>query len=83
VIYGFARTADFKRNMEEISGQNLTTFFNQWYLGEGYPSYNVQWSELGSSSVKIKISQVTSDPSVSFFEMPVPLKFKMQHRKKR
>ena len=76
VIYGFARTADFKRNMEDISGQNLTTFFDQWYTGQGYPSYNVQWSELGSNSVKIKMNQVTSDPSVSFFEMPVPLKFK-------
>ena len=76
VIYGFARTADLKRNLEQESGQDLTTFFNQWYTGQGYPSYNVQWSELGSSSVKIKMNQVTSDPSVSFFEMPVPLKFK-------
>ena len=76
VIYGFARTADLKRNLEAQSGQDLTTFFNQWYTGQGYPSYNVQWSLLGSSSVKIKMNQVTSDPSVSFFEMPVPLKFK-------
>ncbi|CAN5777167.1 M1 family aminopeptidase [soil metagenome] len=76
VIYGFARTADLKRNLEEVSGQDLTTFFNQWFVGQGHPSYNVQWSELGSSSVKIRVNQVTSDPSVSFFEMPVPLKFK-------
>jgi len=76
VIYGFAHTADLKRNLEEVSGQNLTTFFNQWYTGEGYPSYNVQWSALGSSGVKIKMNQVTSDASVTFFEMPVALKFK-------
>lgn len=76
IQYGFAHTADLKRNLEEASGQNLTTFFNQWYLGQGYPSYNVQWSPLGSSSVKIKMNQVTSDPSVTFFEMPVPLTFK-------
>jgi len=75
VIYGFARTADLKRNLEVESGQDLTTFFNQWYSGQGYPTYNVQWSSIGSSNVKIKVNQVTSHPSVSFFEMPLPLKF--------
>jgi len=29
VIYGFAKTADLKRNLEQTSGQNLTNFFNQ------------------------------------------------------
>ena len=82
VIYGFARTADLKRNLEEESGQDLTIFFNQWYQGQGYPSYNVQWSELGSSYVKIKMNQVTSHSSVSFFEMPVALKFKNASQEK-
>ncbi|MEO6488702.1 MAG: M1 family aminopeptidase [Ferruginibacter sp.] len=75
VIYGFAHTADLKRDLELESGKDLAVFFNQWYEGQGYPTYNVQWSELGSTSVKIKVSQTTSDASVSFFEMPVPLKF--------
>lgn len=82
VIYGFARTPDLKRNLEEVSGQNLTTFFNQWYTGQGYPSYTVQWAPIGSSSVKIQMNQITSDPSVSFFELPVPLKFKNASQEK-
>jgi hypothetical protein len=82
VIYGFARTSDLKRNLEDVSGQNLATFFDQWYTGQGYPSYNVQWSVLGSSHVKIKMEQVTSHPSVSFFQMPVALKFKNASREK-
>ena len=76
VAYGFARTADLQRNLEEVSGQDLTNFFNQWFTGQGYPSYHVQWSQVGSATVKIKLSQVTSDPSVAFFELPVALKFK-------
>ncbi len=76
IIYGFARTADLKRNLEQVSGQDLTVFFNQWYSGQGYPSYHVQWSQLGNNNVKIKMNQVTSDASVGFFEMPIPLKFK-------
>ncbi|MDB5202103.1 MAG: type sorting protein [Ferruginibacter sp.] len=74
--YGFARTADFKRNMEQASGKDLTVFFNQWYTGEGYPTYHVDWSQLGNRNVRIRMNQVTSHPSVSFFEMPVALKFK-------
>jgi hypothetical protein len=76
VIYGFARTADLKRNLEQTSGQNLTNFFNQWYSGQGYPSYNVQWSNSGSGNVWIKMNQVTSHVSVPFFELPVALQFK-------
>ncbi|MEO5647076.1 MAG: M1 family aminopeptidase [Chitinophagaceae bacterium] len=74
--YGFARTVDLKLHLEKTSGQNLTEFFNDWYTGQGYPRYNVQWAQFGSTSVKIKMSQIPSHPSVSFFEMPVALKFK-------
>jgi len=76
VAYGFARTADLKRVLEAESGKDLTKFFDQWYTGEGYPTYNVEWSQLGSTSVRIKMNQVTSHPSVPFYEMPVPLTFK-------
>jgi aminopeptidase N len=76
VIYGFARTADLKRNLEQESKQDLTEFFKDWFKGEGYPTYNVEWTPVGSSYVKIKMNQTTSHPSVDFFEMPVALKFK-------
>ncbi len=74
--YGNATTADFKRNLEEESGKNLTDFFNQWYTGQGYPSYTVKWSTIGSSTVNINVSQITSHPSVSFFKLPIALLFK-------
>jgi aminopeptidase N len=76
VIYGFARTLDLKRHLEQASAQDLTEFFNDWFVGQGYPSYNVEWTPVGSKFVRIKMSQTTSHPSVGFFEMPVALKFK-------
>ncbi len=76
LIYGFARTADLKRHLEQASGQDLIKFFNDWFIGQGYPSYKVEWTPIGSNFVRIKMSQTTSHPSVSFFEMPVALKFK-------
>jgi hypothetical protein len=76
VIYGFARTADLKRNLEQTSGINLTNFFNKWYSGQGYPTYNVQWANTGTGDVWIKMNQVTSHASVSFFDLPVALQFR-------
>lgn len=76
LAYGFARTEDLKRNLEQVSGKNLTEFFNDWYTGEGYPSYAVNWSQNKNNWAKITISQITSHSSVSYFEMPVALKFK-------
>jgi aminopeptidase N len=77
VAYGTATTADLKRNIEAESGKDFTTFFKQWFEGEGYPSYNVKWNVLDSNCVKINLSQTVSMPAVTpFFKMPVTLKFK-------
>jgi hypothetical protein len=76
VSYGFASTDDLKRNLEKVSGKDLTYFFKQWYTGQGYPTYNVEWTQIGSSYVKIKMNQTTSHPSVTFYELPVALTFK-------
>ena len=76
ITFGFAATADFKRNMEAVSGNDLTKFFNEWFYGQGYPTYNVEWEQLGNDHVKIKMNQTTSDASVGFFELPVALQFK-------
>jgi hypothetical protein len=42
----------------------------------------VEWAQIGSNYVKIKMSQTTSHPSVSFFAMPVALKFKNNTQQK-
>lgn len=76
LAYGFAKTDDLKRNLEQVSGQNLTEFFKDWFKGQGYPSYNVTWTQIGKEYVNIKMNQTTSHTSVDFFELPVALKFK-------
>ena len=32
LAYGFARTDDLKRNLEQVSGKDLTEFFNDWFF---------------------------------------------------
>lgn len=74
--YGFAKTEDLKRILEKVSGKDLTDFFSAWIYGEGYPSYQVAWSQQNFNRVKIILNQKTSHPSVSFFALPVALQFK-------
>jgi aminopeptidase N len=66
MAYGFSSTARFKQHMELAGGTNLTTFFNQWYYNQGYPSYTTTWLQ-ADGKVYLKADQVTSHPSVSFF----------------
>ncbi len=71
--YGFVRTPDFIAKMEQASGQSLTEFFSDWYKGQGYPNYQIN-ATLLSNQVNLKVFQTSSHPSVSFFEMPVPIR---------
>ena len=76
LAYNYATSNDFKRNMENASGVDLTEFFADWLYGEGYPSYQLTWSAIGNGWVQTSLSQTSSHPSVAFFEMPVPVRFK-------
>ena len=77
VNHGFARTADLKANLEASSGQDLTWYFDDWFTGQGFPSYQITWTQLGDT-VSLTIDQTQSHPSVSFFELPLPILFKNQ-----
>lgn len=73
--FGYARTPQLKNFLEAASGQNLNTFFNKWYEGQGYPTYNITWAST-DDKLKIKIDQTTSHASVDFFDMPLPVVIK-------
>ncbi len=74
--YGFATTANFQLHLEQSSGQNLAWYFSDWYYGEGFPSYTCVWSQDTNNFVTVTVTQAQSDPSVSFYELPIPLYFK-------
>jgi hypothetical protein len=75
ISYEFASTNDLKKHLEVASGQSLQYFFDQWFTGQGYPSYQVEWYQK-NSIVELKLNQTTSHPSVNFFSLPVPLLFR-------
>lgn len=83
VRFGYAFTGDLKRNLEAESGRNLDSFFRKWVYGEGYPNYQVNWSENNNHWVRIALNQTTTSPTVSFFDMPVELLLQGSGQEKR
>lgn len=73
LAYGYARTIDLKNHLEMASGKDLSEFFNDWFTGEGFPIYDIQYNLYGKS-VEINVKQTQSHSSVSFFEIPLTFK---------
>lgn len=71
--YNFGTTESLKFHLEQQGNKDLTEFFNDWYTGEGYPSYTLHWQPT-TDGLYLQLNQETSHPKVSFFEMPVPIR---------
>jgi hypothetical protein len=81
--YGTATTAEFREICEEISGMNLSKFFQQWIYSEYYPYYSYGWSikeELDSYRIKVRIDQVQQEKireNLGLFWMPIDVTINM------
>ncbi|HIP48699.1 MAG TPA: T9SS type A sorting domain-containing protein [Lutibacter sp.] len=73
LAYGYAKTIDLQNHLEMQSGTDLDEYFADWFMGEGYPTYHIQWNQ-NANDLFISINQTQSHGSVSYFEMPVPIK---------
>ena len=74
LAYNYARTSDLQASFLQSTGINFTEFFNDWIYGQGYPTYAITWNNLPNNKIAIKVNQTQSHSSVSFFEMPLPIK---------
>ena len=67
-----ATTADFRRAMEEASGLDLRTFFDQWLYGGGWLEFEGGWSyDAAAGAIHIDIRQ-TQDERYTF-RMPAEI----------
>lgn len=65
----------FQASIEATSNEDLSGFFNDWFIGSGFPSYEVSWFQnKKTKAISITATQEQSNNSVSFFEMPLPIK---------
>lgn len=74
LAYKYAKTPDLQAHLEAVYGSSLTEFFNDWVYQQGYPTYTISAQNMEGGQAKFIINQTQSDPSVSFFEMPVPIR---------
>jgi aminopeptidase N len=60
---------------ENISGKDFADFLEEWYFGEGYPTYSVRWNKAGNDLL-LEINQTTSYSFVTpFFTNDLELRF--------
>lgn len=74
LAYNYVRTDDLKNSILQSTGKDLTAFFNDWIYGQGYPTYQIKWNQTADKVIRFKVGQTQSNSSVSFYEMPLPIK---------
>ncbi|MBN1822118.1 MAG: T9SS type A sorting domain-containing protein [Prolixibacteraceae bacterium] len=80
IANGFASQQQLVSHLEIESDTSLTEFFNDWYYGEGFPTYSLYYSQNNENVLRINLYQKTSHESVDFFEMPVPVRCYNQNK---
>lgn len=68
--FGNANTLEFKSLLEQFTGKDFTTLFNQWLYGEGYPIFAVKWNKV-KDTLYIVNSQTTSSSATPLFKTPL------------
>jgi aminopeptidase N len=66
-----ATTADFRRTMEQASGQELGWFFDQWLTRGGFPKLRARWSyDAPAKQLRLDVEQLQPGPP---FRLPIQL----------
>jgi hypothetical protein len=79
LAYGFARTENLVAHLESSYGHDLAWYFNQWFTGEGYPQYLINWSQT-ADTLSFTVRQTQSISTASFFELPLQIRLKNASR---
>ncbi len=78
-MYKNASTEDFRDLCENISGKNLTTFFDQWVYDQYYPLYHYNFVQDTTSKIltlRIIQAQDSLNGWREVFEMPLRIKIR-------
>lgn len=74
LAYKYVATSNFQSHLQTASGMDLTEFFNDWVYNQGYPNYTITAHNTVPGQLQVTIDQTQSHPSVTYFEMPVPVR---------
>src|SRR5690554_198694 len=68
---------DVKDELAAITTVNFDEAFNQWYFGEGFPTYSLKWNSIGDD-LYFNVSRTTSS-STPTFTTPLELFFEREN----
>lgn len=73
--YTAVEAHDLRLTMEEVSGEDLNWFFDQWYFSSGQPDLNITYSLTSTNEVVVDVRQTQEDENFpSIFQLPVTTK---------
>ena len=74
-------TSDLQNSMEKVSGRDLSVFFGQWLLSEGFPELAVSWdydAEAGVVGLLVEQNQSSLGGTPGTFLLPVDIELRTQ-----
>ena len=67
-----AQVADLRLAFEEVTGQDLNWYFNQWYYGSGHPKLTIDYTyDDAAKTVKVIVSQTQETGKI--FRLPLAI----------
>ncbi len=73
--YNSATTENFEATMEQVSGLDLTQFFQQWIYGEYYPQYRINSAYLASGGGGYDVTlQLQQTQTWQLFKLPLDVR---------
>ena len=70
--YGTVEIHDLRLAFEEVTGEDLNWFFNQWFLSSGHPELTIE-QHLDDGVLTVEVTQTQVEPSPIFF-LPVNIR---------
>lgn len=65
-----ASTQDFKTFLENFTEKDFTRVFNQWFYGQGFPTFTTKWNQL-NDTLYFVTNQTTSSAATPLFNTPL------------
>ena len=67
-----ATTEDLQSVIEELSHKDFGTFFEQWFYGTGYPTFNIKWQQ-SENQLILNSAQTTTSSATPLFKVTFEL----------
>lgn len=69
--FGTGEAHQLRLAFEEVTGQDLNWFFNQWYFGNSHPKLDISYSNPETGMVEVTIKQVQEGSKL--FRLPIDI----------